>query len=109
VNIRAELDGLEDGDGHFEVVGAGSEALLRYRLGPPYDRSFEFVQPLDEIAARIASRQYRQSAAGSGVAPLSLFTIHVWEMALTAPEGHTMMELSNGGVRTFKPEKPRRR
>ncbi len=109
MNISAELDGLEDGDGHFEVVGAGSEALLHYCLGPPYDRSFKFVQPLDKIAARIASRHYGQSAAGSGVTPLSLFTIHVWEMTLTAPEGHTMMELSSGGVRTFKPEKPRPR
>jgi hypothetical protein len=106
-NIRAELDGLRDGDGRFEVAGSGPEARLRYRLDPPHDRVFEFVEPLNQIAARIASRSYRQSAAGSGATPLSLFTIHVWESALTAPEGHTMMEMGSGGVRTFNPEDPR--
>lgn len=105
-NIRAELDGLRDGDGHFEVTGSGPDARLRYRLDPPYDREFEFVEPLNRIAARLASRGYRQSAAGSGATPLNLFTIHAWESALTAPESHTMMKLTSGGVRTFDPANP---
>ncbi|EMY34063.1 hypothetical protein D477_011611 [Arthrobacter crystallopoietes BAB-32] len=109
MNIRTELDGLEDGDGHFEVVGSGPAALLRYHLRPPYGRSFQFVEPLNEIASRLASRAYRQSAAGSGATPLGLFTIHVWESALTAPEGHTMMVLSSTGVRVISPENPGRR
>jgi hypothetical protein len=66
----------------------------------------EFVEPLNQIAARVASRSYRQSAGGSGVTPLGLFTIHVWESALTAPDDHTMMEMGGGGVHTFKPQDP---
>ncbi|MCG2620739.1 hypothetical protein LVY72_02300 [Arthrobacter sp. I2-34] len=102
--LREQIDGLSDGDGHFEVAGSGAATRLRYQLDPPYDHAFEFIEPWSVIEERITVG-YVRSAAEVGVAPLSLFAVHVWEAALTAKDGESLMKLRLGGVSTFRPGK----
>ena len=98
-----ELDGLQDGDGHFEVTGSGASVGLIYRLDPPYEGTFTFDESLEEICHQIDGR-YTRSARGAGVSAISLFTLHTWESALTAKEGETLLRFDSAGVGTFKAE-----
>lgn len=93
---------LSDGDGRFELSRDGTR--LEYHLGAPYNRVFSFVEPLDELEARLSSQEYGLASAGSGVSPIGLFAIHVWEAALTANDGEDLMRLEVSGIRTFRRE-----
>lgn len=99
--FRKQVDGLKDGDGHFEVVRSGPDFRLQYHLDSPYSRVFDFADSLDEIAERVFGSHYTRSAVEAGVTPMALFAVHTWESALTAKDGETKMKLILGGVRTF--------
>ncbi|WP_309079728.1 hypothetical protein [Zhihengliuella sp.] len=94
MGLLHELDGLKDGDGHYEIQSRqGGDYTLTYvvdRLG----KRFPFVTPLREIEKWVQSRDNKLAAKQVGVSPIDMFTTRVNEIALTAPDHATALEFS---------------